>query len=312
MLTWGQAVPRRIKLPSRYQILVTRPGGLPFSFSLSRTALVGLLALLFFWAGATYYLYRLAREAAVLEKEVAAYAQATRRLTGMLLSKDRENRECAAKVAMMLDRLDRFEEEIRALKERAGLKTEAKESFNVPVGAGRPADIDELFAALDARVASLEKELKGEVAPALERTLKREAATPRGYPLRVKTYLASGFGVRKNPFGRGYEFHDGVDLPAPYGTPVYATAAGRIIGVGWSQVLGRYVRIDHGYGYQTLYGHLSRIGVRRGQWVERGQTIGWVGSTGRSTGPHVHYSVFRHGKATDPRPYLSSRALSDR
>lgn len=313
MLRWEQVVPRRIKLPSRYQILITRAGRAPLSFSVSPAGLGALLLLLLLWGGSTLFLYRSAQEAAALREEVKALSHQVRELSSAVVEKDRKNRELTVEAARMLERLDQFEAEIRALKERAGLKVEEeKKAPEGPLGAGRPADVEELFAALDARIEAMQRELSGEVVPALERTLKREAATPRGYPLRVKSYVASGFGVRKNPFGRGYEFHDGVDLPAWYGTRIYATAPGRVVEAGWSSVFGRYVKIDHGYGYQTLYGHMSRIAVKRGQYVQRGQVIGYVGSSGRSTGPHVHYSVFVNGKAVDPRPYLELRAIASR
>jgi len=118
--------------------------------------------------------------------------------------------------------------------------------------------------------------------------------------------------VRKNPFGRGYEFHDGVDLPAWYGTPIHATAPGVVVEAGWSRIFGRYVKIRHGYGYATLYGHMSRIKVRRGQRVKRGQVVGYVGSTGRSTGPHVHYTVFVNGRAVNPILYLKTPSYASR
>ena len=313
MLAWGQAVPRRVKLPSRYQVLITRTGRPPLAFSLAPFWVVFALALFVLWGASMVYFYRTAQEAAALKGEVEVLSRQVRELSGALLEKDRKNRELAAEAVRMLEQLERFEAELRALRERAGLKQkEEKKALGEPLGAGRPADTEELFAALKARVAAMQKELKGEIAPALERTLRREAAIPRGLPLRAKTYLASGFGVRRSPFGGGYEFHDGVDLPAPYGTPIYATAPGRVVEAGWSPIFGRYVKLDHGFGYQTLYGHMSRIEVDAGQWVERGQEIGRVGSTGRSTGPHLHYSVFVQGRATDPRPYLDSRAFAGR
>ncbi len=307
MLAWGRIVPRRIKLPARYQVLITRTGRTPFSFSFSPLAPVLFLLTLLLWGGLTFYLFRTAEEAEALKNEVRSLSLQVKELSGALVEKEQENRALAEKAARMLERLDAFEAELKALRKRAGLKVEEKKAPDEPLGAGRPADTEELFAALEARIQAMQRELKGEVAPALDRTLKREAATPRGWPLRVRSYIASGFGVRKNPFGRGYEFHDGVDLPAWYGTRIYATAPGRVVEAGWSRIFGRYVKIDHGFGYQTLYGHMSRIAVRRGQYVKRGQVVGYVGSTGRSTGPHVHYSVYVRGRAVDPRPYLSWR-----
>ena len=146
-----------------------------------------------------------------------------------------------------------------------------------------------------------------ELTPALERTLEVEQSLPLGLPLRGYREVTSFFGVRKNPFGPGVEFHDGLDFSAPYGAPVYATGGGVVARVGWMGAYGLAVVVDHAQGYQTLYGHLSRAAVRPGQRVARGELLGFVGSTGRSTGPHLHYSVYRQGEAVDPRPYLVGR-----
>lgn len=117
--------------------------------------------------------------------------------------------------------------------------------------------------------------------------------------------LSSGFGVRNNPFG-GYsrEFHKGQDIAVPLGTPVMATADGVVISAGWHHGYGNAIYIDHGNGVNTRYGHLSRIDVAEGQTIKRGDLIGLSGSTGRSTGPHLHYEVRINGEATNPLPYL--------
>lgn len=117
--------------------------------------------------------------------------------------------------------------------------------------------------------------------------------------------ITSGFGWRRNPFGgRSREFHDGWDIAAPYGTAIRATGKGRVVFSGWKNGYGKTVIIDHGYGLQTLYGHNSKNLVEVGDTVEKGQVIARIGSTGRSTGPHVHYSVIYEGTMVNPRPYL--------
>jgi murein DD-endopeptidase MepM/ murein hydrolase activator NlpD len=117
--------------------------------------------------------------------------------------------------------------------------------------------------------------------------------------------LSSGFGVRGNPFGgSSREFHKGQDIAAPIGTPVMATADGVVTVAGWLRGYGWVVYIDHGNGISTRYGHLSRIDVAVGQTIKRGEQLGLVGSTGRSTGPHLHYEVLINGQATNPIPYL--------
>lgn len=127
-------------------------------------------------------------------------------------------------------------------------------------------------------------------------------AKPSIWP--VAGYITSTFGYRKSPFGWSREFHDGIDIAAEYGTPVVATGDGVVVAAGWNGSFGRAVTIDHGYGYRTMYGHNSRIAVRVGQRVHKGQVIAYVGSTGRSTGPHSHYSVYVNGRLVNPRDYL--------
>ena len=117
--------------------------------------------------------------------------------------------------------------------------------------------------------------------------------------------LSSGFGVRGNPFGgSSSEFHKGQDIAAPWGTRVIATADGVVTEAGWQRGYGWVVYIDHGNGISTRYGHLSRIDVTVGQTIKRGDQLGLVGSTGRSTGPHLHYEVRINGQAINPIPYL--------
>jgi murein DD-endopeptidase MepM/ murein hydrolase activator NlpD len=127
--------------------------------------------------------------------------------------------------------------------------------------------------------------------------------TPSIWP--VVGPLRSGFGGRSNPFGgSSYEFHKGQDISAPWGTPVVATADGVVTIAGWLRGYGWVVYVDHGNGLSTRYGHLSRIDVAVGQTLKRGEQLGLVGSTGRSTGPHLHYEVRINGEAINPIPYL--------
>jgi murein DD-endopeptidase MepM/ murein hydrolase activator NlpD len=117
--------------------------------------------------------------------------------------------------------------------------------------------------------------------------------------------LRSGVGTRSNPFGgSSIEFHKGQDIAAPIGTPVMATADGTVTIAGWQRGYGWVVYIDHGNGISTRYGHLSRIDVAVGQTLKRGEQLGLVGSTGRSTGPHLHYEVRINGQPVSPLLYL--------
>jgi len=129
------------------------------------------------------------------------------------------------------------------------------------------------------------------------------AATPAIQPVsnRDLNRLASGFGYRIDPVYKTTKFHAGLDFAAPQGTPVYATANGVVRFAGDAgNGYGRHIIIDHGFNYETLYGHLIRIKTRAGTRVRRGEVIGWVGSTGKSTGPHLHYEVHKGKRELDP------------
>jgi len=129
------------------------------------------------------------------------------------------------------------------------------------------------------------------------------AATPAIQPVSDKELkrIASGFGYRIDPVYKTVKLHPGLDFTAPAGTPIYATADGVVEFAGnRGDGYGNNVIINHGYGYKTLYGHMYRIKTRGGQRVKRGEVIGWVGSTGKSTGPHCHYEVIKNGNKIDP------------
>ncbi len=135
-------------------------------------------------------------------------------------------------------------------------------------------------------------------------------AIPSAMPLEQSFNFTSGFGVRTDPFRGRAALHPGVDLAAPFGTPVYATADGIVDRAEWNNGgYGNMVEIDHGHGIQTRYGHLSRYIVSDGQHVKRGQLIAYMGSTGRSTGSHLHYEVRLDGKAVNPIPFMQSSAF---
>lgn len=142
-----------------------------------------------------------------------------------------------------------------------------------------------------------------EISGFLKNKEKLLAATPAIQPVSNADLkkVASGYGYRIDPVYKTVKFHAGLDFTAPQGTPIYATANGVVkvagnIGNGY----GNHVVLNHGYGYETLYGHMYRLKVKGGQVVRRGEIIGWVGSTGKSTGPHCHYEVHKNGRPLDP------------
>lgn len=126
---------------------------------------------------------------------------------------------------------------------------------------------------------------------------------PTGRPVE-KLSLTSNFGVRSDPFNGHARMHKGIDIPGPMGTPVYATADGIVSRAGWASGYGNLVQISHGGGIETRYGHMSKLIVAANSYVHRGQLIGLMGSTGRSTGSHLHYEVRVDGQAINPMPFV--------
>ena len=132
-------------------------------------------------------------------------------------------------------------------------------------------------------------------------------AVPSDKPVKASVTFTSGYGVRSDPFHAGAAMHPGIDLAGAYGTPIYATADGTVVRAGWNNGgYGNLVELDHGRGITTRYGHMSAILVHAGDHVKRGQQIGRMGSTGRSTGNHLHYEVRIDGRPVNPIPFMKS------
>jgi murein DD-endopeptidase MepM/ murein hydrolase activator NlpD len=141
-----------------------------------------------------------------------------------------------------------------------------------------------------------------ELSVAAEQKSSRWAATPSIWP--VKGWVTSGFGPRVSPFTEKPAWHDGLDIGAAANAPVQAPAQGRVTSVGYDPKLGNVVKLDHGFGIETLYGHLAKALVKEGQRVKRGDVVGLVGSSGLATGPHLHYMVKVNGQTFDPTKYI--------
>ena len=150
--------------------------------------------------------------------------------------------------------------------------------------------------------ATTQERILKELAQAAEQRSTRWAATPSIWP--VKGWVTSGFGPRISPFTEKPAWHDGLDIGAAPNAPVQAPAQGRVTATGFDPKLGNIVRLDHGFGIETLYGHLAKALVKEGQRVSRGEIVGLVGSTGLATGPHLHYMVKVNGQALDPNKYI--------
>ncbi|WP_199624454.1 M23 family metallopeptidase [Paenibacillus alkalitolerans] len=143
-----------------------------------------------------------------------------------------------------------------------------------------------------------------------ERLAYIRSITPSIFPTESKR-ITSMFGYRKDPFTRRSAYHRGIDFSGDVNDPVYATAAGKVSRTGYDRAMGNFVFVNHGNGLETVYMHLNKVLVDHGQRVAKGEKIGLLGSTGRSTGPHLHYEVHKHGAAINPKPYLQPGRKDD-
>lgn len=230
--------------------------------------------------------------------------------------KQAEAQVASVEAALESTRLQLQQEQQAQVEARNQLDTLAAERQNLVslTGAQRRAvatqvaQMEDLSAAEESQLESLIQEKQRELEAARRAAGitggQETAGGPGTFSWPVTGTITSPFGWRSNPFGGAPEFHQGLDIAAPSGTTVTAAAAGTVIMAQWYGGYGNYILIDHGGGYSTGYGHLSAIYVSNGQFVKRGQAIGAVGSTGASTGPHLHFEVRIDGKPVDPAPRL--------
>jgi murein DD-endopeptidase MepM/ murein hydrolase activator NlpD len=171
-----------------------------------------------------------------------------------------------------------------------------------PLIGGAIGSTDTTFGALRELLGTIEDRLNS-VLTGVERRQALASSTPSIWP--VAGWLSSAYGNRRDPFTGGRDFHPGLDISADRGLPVRATADGVVTAAAPNGSYGNLVVVEHGFGITTRYGHLSRFGVTRGQPIRRGDVIGFVGSTGRSTSPHLHYEILVNGKLTNPLRLLA-------
>ncbi len=167
-------------------------------------------------------------------------------------------------------------------------------------------DVDEMIDDINYvnRLINLERLSYDEITEKVESNKDEILAHPAIHPVELGLdRLSSNYGYRRDPFSQKFKFHDGHDYSARIGTNVYSTANGRVKKSKYWGSFGNYIEIDHGNGYITAYGHLSNRSVKMGDKVYRGQKIGEVGNTGRSTAPHLHYEVQYNNKAVDPTSF---------
>lgn len=208
-----------------------------------------------------------------------------------------ENEKQRQQLNSLNQRVEAVETVSRRIAEMSGVQHEDQQS-STQRGAGGPELPFDIATTIEYRTKVIERDLR-----TYEAALHTRSVTPSIWP--VSGELTDGFGGRSNPFGGGsFEFHTGQDIATIYGTPVMAAANGRVTFAGWQNGYGQIVIIDHGGGLTTRYGHLSHIDVIENQRIARGDMLGRVGSTGRSTGPHLHYEVRINDEPVNPKQYL--------
>jgi len=237
------------------------------------------------------------------------------RLRAQTKEQSRQLQDMGMKIDQFADRLEalrQYDKQIRVLAHETNL------SKKMPLGVGGSEEVrmkdlldkdhEQIIAGMRRNIEKLHEEANErersftELLGYLGQQKAVLASTPSLWP--VKGWVTSEFGMRRSPFRSGMEFHKGLDISTRFGKEVVAPADGLVIGSGYGPQDGNYVKIDHGHGFTTVYLHLSRMTVKQGTRVNRGDVIGYVGDTGRSTGPHLHYAVLVNNVEVNPRKYL--------
>lgn len=236
----------------------------------------------------------------------------------------REMEDYQLQTQRLNQRMDRMSKQLRELQEkdisiyRAIFETDPPNFKKVAPTSDRPAVLNayshsEAISQLNDKVEVLNRELQNQnrsfdqLRILAARKNEFLASIPAIQPItnRQLKHMASGFGYRLHPIYKTYKMHTGIDFTAPTGTPIYATGNGRVALVELGhRGYGNHVVVHHGFGYQSLYGHMSRVKVRPGQLIRRGELIGYVGNSGLSSAPHLHYEIIRGGKKINPINYF--------
>lgn len=263
-----------------------------------------------------------------MEKTVAVKDDEIERLQSELAMLVSETEQMRSKV----EQLQQLEQELLSITEDNGSRKASSKNATVPValstdrsaasamdglavgGELYPVDVDDTLELsrlsrsglqeLDIEADRLQSSLKDAKKHAQQLAYIR-SITPSIFPT-VTTRITSTFGYRKDPFTRRSAYHRGIDFPGDVNDPIYATAGGKVSRTGYDRAMGNYIFIKHGNGLETVYMHMKKSLVKVGQQVEKGEEIGKLGSTGRSTGPHLHYEVRKQGTPINPISYLDS------
>lgn len=272
-----------------------------------KIALHAALAVLVLLVGGFGYMTHVTMVSKAQQKELAEYRQTKAEQEETI----RQLRAMAEKNQKQLAALSKLEDQVRDHMAKNGAKLPPKSEAVKEAGKGGPMEgnkpsemkvMMEQEKSIQSMAKASQANLKN-LLNVIEVENERKAAMPSVWPT-SDTYVTSSFGGRRNPFGGGRDWHPGIDIAGSYGNPVYASGSGQVTMAQWYYGYGKYIKISHGYGYETAYGHLSSIEVQPGQMVKKGQLIGRVGSTGYSTGPHLHFEVMLNGEQVNPNKLM--------
>jgi murein DD-endopeptidase MepM/ murein hydrolase activator NlpD len=244
-----------------------------------------------------------------LEAENSNYRGATAALSNQISSLQSAIADLGARSALepsLANSIDKLPAIVkaRAMGGGANVATSTKQESAYAKTLSALASPDDTFGLLRTVLEGLESRLH-DVRSSVDKRNALADATPSIWP--AHGWLSSGMGARRDPVTGGADFHPGLDIVGEKGEPVYATAAGRVVHAGYQGAYGNLIVIDHGFGLETRYGHLSKFKVQEGSRVKRGDVIGSVGATGRATGNHLHYEVHANGRLLNPLQLLTQQ-----
>ena len=240
---------------------------------------------------------------AALQIENTSYREATGQLAGQIAALQTAVDQIGERAAVDPNASRAMDKLPAIVKSRAmGGTPGVPNSLVAPMFKGGIGSTDTALAVLSELLGAIGSRLDS-VRDSVERRHALASATPSIWP--VAGWLSSSYGNRKDPFNDETSFHPGLDISADYGVPVLASGDATVVAAGTNGAYGNMITLDHGFGIVTKYGHLSRFAVMADQQVKRGDVIGYVGSTGRSTGSHLHYEIWMNGRLTNPMTLLA-------
>ena len=295
--------------PHYLEIVVARTGHPAHTFRINLDTLkkagTALGVVFLAWFGGTFYVAysHLSNMEAIASADAQAEKIALLESSNEKLAEEKQN--MGQYVFNLRERVEQLAVRMHGLVNRAESEFPLEHANKPQGGMAIPANSENAAQIMRSEFALLDDRLNS-LLPELETTLAREVSRPVGPPIAGLQDISSRYGLRTNPFGRGHEFHNGIDFVVDRGTPILATAPGRVEAAGYDGPNGNRVAIDHGFGYRSVYAHLSKVSVKAGEQVGRGQLVGLSGNTGRSSGPHLHYTLYYRGQTIDPARYVSA------